>query len=56
MATAQHVLTLAGGNWLMDTPNILAVPASILRTRVARLPSEDQMRVESAIDFMLRGY
>jgi hypothetical protein len=56
MATAQQLVNLSGANWVMDTPNMLSVQASLLRAQVARLPAEDQLRVESAIDFMLRGY
>jgi hypothetical protein len=56
MTGAQAVLTLDGVAWLLDTPNILAVPASLLRSRQGQLSSDDRLRVEAALDFMLRGY
>ncbi len=56
MTTAQHLFKIAGADWLLDTPNMLAVPAVLLKAPLVRLPSEDQLRVETAIDFMLRGY
>ncbi len=56
MSTAQHVLTIGAEAWLLDTPNILAVPAKLLRLPAFRLATEDQLRVEGAIEFMLRGY
>ena len=56
MAGAQVVITVDGQAWLLDTPNILAVPATLLRARHGRLSSNDQLRVEAALDFMLRGY
>jgi hypothetical protein len=43
-------------SWVVDTPNVLAVPKTLLRERRGRLASEDPLRVEAAIDFMLRGY
>lgn len=56
MSRAQHRLHVAGQEWLLDTPNMLAVPAAVLRNHVGRLSSDEQLLVESAIDFMLRGY
>ena len=56
MAGAQPQLTVDGQPWIADTPNILAVPAVLLRLKVERLASDDQLRIESALDFMLRGY
>jgi hypothetical protein len=56
MTGAQAILTLDGVAWLLDTPNILAVPASLLRSRQGQLSSDDRLRVEAALDFMLRGY
>ncbi len=53
---AQTVLVLQGTPWLLDTPNILAVQAGLLRDAVLRLSGDDVLRVESALDFMLRGY
>jgi hypothetical protein len=56
MTRAQHRLRIAGQDWLLDTPNVLAVPATLLRAPVGRVNSDEQLLVESAIDFMLRGY
>lgn len=56
MAGAQALLMLEGQPWLLDAPNILAVPTILLRQRQGRLLPDDQLRVESAMDFMLRGY
>jgi hypothetical protein len=56
MTRAQVVLLVAEAIWLLDTPNILAVPLALLKVPTARLAAEDQLRVESALDFMLRGY
>ena len=56
MTRAQQRLHVAGQVWLLDTPNILAVPAAMLRSHVGRLGSDEQLLVETSIDFMLRGY
>ena len=40
--------------WVVDAPNILAVPKAMLREHRGRLGSADPLRVQSAIDFMLR--
>ena len=56
MAGAQLVLAVQGGQWVVDTPNILAVPAPLLRQPVATLTGDGRMQVEAALDFMLRGY
>ena len=56
MTRAQHRLKIVDQDWLLDTPNILAVPAAYLRQPVARLSKDEQLLVESAVDFMLRGY
>lgn len=56
MSRAQHRLHVAGQEWLLDTPNILAVPAAMLRNYVGRLGRDEQLLVENSIDFMLRGY
>lgn len=42
--------------YVMDTPNLLAVPASLLRQPAGRLSPSDQLIAESCIEFMLRGY
>lgn len=56
LSRAQHLLNVGSQAWLLDTPNILAVPAVLLRVRVGRLEGDDQLLVEGAIEFMLRGY
>ena len=56
MAGAQLVLAVQGGQWVVDTPNILAVPAPLLRQPVAALTGDARLQVEAALDFMLRGY
>lgn len=56
MSRVQQLMPVAGQVWLLDTPNMLAVPARLLRDPVARLGSDQQLLVESSIDFMLRGY
>lgn len=56
MTRAQWTVTIDGQPWVVDTPNILAVPKALLRVHGGRLGSADQLRVESAIDFLLRGY
>lgn len=53
---AQRVFDLDGVQWLLETPNILAVPNTLLRAPVGRLGSDEQLQVERALDFMLRGY
>ena len=42
--------------YLLDTPNLLAVPASLVRQQAGRLSSNEQLIAESCIEFMLRGY
>jgi hypothetical protein len=42
--------------YVMDTPNLLAVPASLLRQQAGQLSASDQLIAESCIEFMLRGY
>jgi len=56
MTGAQMVFAVDGTSWLLDTPNILAVPAALLRNPQGHLSPDDQLRVETALDFMLRGY
>ena len=52
---AQHLVSAGGQPWVFDTPNILAVPAALLRSPLQKLGAEDRMKVDSALDFMLRG-
>ena len=56
MSRAQYRLRVAGEDWLLDTPNMLAVPAAVLRESIGRVGRDEQLLVDSAIDFMLRGY
>lgn len=53
---AQALLEVDQQEYVMDTPNLLAVPASLLRQRAGRLSSSEQLIAESCIEFMLRGY
>lgn len=53
---AQALILVDHQEYVMDTPNLLAVPASLLRQRAGRLSPSDQSVAESCIDFMLRGY
>jgi hypothetical protein len=53
---AQVLLAVLGDSCVVDTPNILAVPTALLRNPVTRVGSRDQLAVEAAIEFMLRGY
>ena len=56
LSRAQHCLNVEGQAWLLDTPNILAVPGPLLHAPLGRLQGDEQLLVEGAIDFMLRGY
>lgn len=52
-----HTLVEVGPhNYVLDTPNFLAVPAVLLRQAAGRLSPGEQLMTESCIDFMLRGY
>ncbi len=53
---AQGMLSVQGVPHVVDTPNILAVPMSLLRQRSERVGPRDQAMVEAMIEFMLRGY
>jgi hypothetical protein len=52
----QALIEVDQRQYVMDTPNLLAVPASLLRQPAGRLSSSDQLIAESCIEFMLRGY
>ena len=56
MSRAQQRVQLAGEQWLLDTPNILAVPTTMLRDMAGQLPADDRLLAEASLDFMLRGY
>jgi len=51
----QEVVAFQDHEDLMDTGNLLAVPAVLLRQSRGRLSSDGQYRAESCIEFMLRG-
>lgn len=53
---AQALIEIDRQEYVLDTPNLLAVPASLLRQRAGRLSSSEQLIAESCIEFMLRGY
>jgi hypothetical protein len=52
----QALIEVGDREYVMDTPNLLAVPATLLRQQAGRLSSSDQLIAESCIEFMLRGY
>lgn len=52
----QALIEVDRQEYVMDTPNLLAVPATLLRQHAGRLSTSDQMIAESCIEFMLRGY
>lgn len=53
---AQALIGIGQQDYVMDTPNLLTVPATLLRQQVGRLSASDQLVAESCIEFMLRGY
>lgn len=53
---AQSSLKVGEDLYVLDTPNMLAVPATLLRQPVRRLTEGEQAVVEACIEFMLRGY
>lgn len=53
---AQALIEVDHQEYVMDAPNLLAVPASLLRQQAGRLSPSDQLIAESCIEFMLRGY
>ena len=53
---AQGILNIREANYLMDTPNLLSVPAALLRHPVGHVGSQEQSMAEASIEFMLRGY
>ncbi|MDO8441407.1 MAG: CcdB family protein [Polaromonas sp.] len=56
VSRAQGMLNLLDDSYVMDTPNLLSVPAALLRHPVGRLRSQEQSMAEASIEFMLRGY
>jgi hypothetical protein len=56
MQRAQSSLRVGDDLYVLDTPNVLAAPATLLRQPVRRLTEGEQAVVEACIEFMLRGY
>lgn len=56
MRGVQAIIEVNHQEYVMDGPNLLAVPASLLRQKAGRLSAGDQLIAESCIEFMLRGY
>ncbi|QTD46457.1 hypothetical protein [Ottowia testudinis] len=56
MQRAQSSLTVGDELYVLDTPNVLAVPATLLRQPIRRLTEGEQAVAEACIEFMLRGY
>lgn len=56
LAGVQALVTFCDRQYLMDTGNLLAVPASLLRHPNGRLSPDEQSIAESCIEFVLRGY
>lgn len=42
--------------FVLDTANLLAVPAALLRKKSGHLAPDEQLTAEGCIEFMLRGY
>lgn len=55
MSRAQALIEVQGGTYVADTPNILAVPAKLLRQPLGRLAAGAQPQIEAMVEFMLRG-
>lgn len=53
---AQSTFTVQGKPFVLDTPNILAVPSQWLRQPLRRLTEGEQAVAEACLDFMLRGW
>ena len=49
-------MTVGGDLYVLDTPNVLAVPTRLLRAPIRRLSDGEQAVAEACIEFMLRGY
>ena len=56
MQRAQSSVTVGGDLYVLDTPNVLAVPTRLLRAPIRRLSDGEQAVAEACIEFMLRGY
>src|SRR5471032_138648 len=53
---AQALIAVDGWEYVMDTPNLLTVPARLLRQQAGRLATNGQLIAAACIEFMLRGY
>ena len=53
---AQALLNLLDDTYVMDTPNLLSVPAALLRHAIAHLGPQERTVAEASTEFMLRGY
>ena len=53
---AQGLFKVKGVDCLMDTPNLLAVPNTLLKSPIDRLDATSQALAEASVEFMLRGY
>jgi hypothetical protein len=56
LAGVQGLIEFQDRQYLMDTGNLLAVPALLLQRSTGRLSSDEQFLAASCIEFMLRGY
>ncbi len=56
MQRVQSTLKVNDELYVLDTPNVLSIPAAVLRHPVRRLTEGEQAIVEACIEFMLRGY
>ena len=53
---AQGLFKVRGVVCLMDTPNLLAVPNTLLKSPIDRLDAAAQVLAEASVEFLLRGY
>ena len=53
---AQGLFKVKGVDCLMDTPNLLAVPNTLLKNPIDRLDAAAQVLAEASVEFLLRGY
>ena len=53
---AQGLFKVQGVNCLMDTPNLLAVPHTLLKSPIDRPDAAAQTSAEASVEFMVRGY
>lgn len=49
------VLRIEGGDYLLETPKMGAVPQRVLKSPVASL-AEEQIQIIAAVDFLFQGY